>query len=81
MLQRLPVTHLNEVKTGETIIVSSTRGADPQQFTAITLLAGAEGLVNMRRASLARAAASGGAQASQSMGSWNLGDLSMIPMP
>ena len=81
MLQHLPVTHLNEVKTGETIIVSSTRGADPQQFTAITLLAGAEGLVNMRRASLARATASGGAQASQSMGNWNLGDLSMIPMP
>jgi hypothetical protein len=75
------VTHLNEVKTGETIIISSTRGADPQQLTAITLLAGAEGLVNMRRAALARAAASGGAQANQSMGNWNLGDLSMIPMP
>lgn len=81
MLQRLPVTHLNEVKTGETIIISSTREADPQQLTAITLLAGAEGLVNMRRAALARAAASGGAQANQSMGNWNLGDLSMIPMP
>jgi hypothetical protein len=81
MLQHLPVTHLNEVKTGETVIISSTRGTDPQQLTAITLLAGAEGLVNMRRAALARAATRNGGQSSQSMGNWNLGDLSMIPMP
>lgn len=47
MLERLPVVTLAEVKPGEMIIVSSTKGADPTRLTAISLLAGAEPLLTM----------------------------------
>ena len=47
MLERLPTIALADVKVGDTIIVSSTRGADPSRLTAITLLSGADALLNM----------------------------------
>jgi co-chaperonin GroES (HSP10) len=47
MLERLPVVTLAEVKPGEMIIVSSTKGADPTRLTAISLLAGVEPLLTM----------------------------------
>jgi len=47
MLERLPTTTLSEVKVGDTIIVSSTRGADPSRLTAISLISGADTLLNM----------------------------------
>ena len=42
MLERLPTIALADVKPGEMIIVSSTKGADPTRLTAISLLSGAE---------------------------------------
>lgn len=47
MLERLPTIALADVKTGDTIIVSSTKGADPSRLTAITLVSGADILLNM----------------------------------
>ncbi len=47
MLERLPTIALADVKTGDTIIVSSTKGADPARLTAITLVSGADTLLNM----------------------------------
>jgi co-chaperonin GroES (HSP10) len=50
MLERLPTIALADVKTGDTIIVSSTKGADPTRLTAISLVSGAETLLNMAAA-------------------------------
>ncbi|MCM3900704.1 MAG: hypothetical protein ND866_03275 [Pyrinomonadaceae bacterium] len=50
MLERLPTIALADVKVGDTIIVSSTKGADAARLTAISLVAGAETLFNMMAA-------------------------------
>jgi hypothetical protein len=42
MLDRLPAVPLSELKTGDALIVSSARGADPSKITAFTLVAGVE---------------------------------------
>jgi hypothetical protein len=77
MLERMPATTLNEIKPGETVVVSSTSSTSPDHLTAVTLLAGADALIAMRQAAAAQAqgASSGGVHA----GTWNLGDMSMIP--
>lgn len=50
MLERLPTIALADVKVGDTIIVSSTKGADPARLTAISLVAGADTFLNMMAA-------------------------------
>lgn len=50
MLERLPTIAVADVKVGDTIIVSSTKGADPTRLTAITLISGADTLLNMMAA-------------------------------
>jgi hypothetical protein len=47
MLERLPTISLADVKVGDTIIVSSTQGADPTRLTAISLISGADTLLAM----------------------------------
>jgi hypothetical protein len=47
MLERLPTISIADVKVGDTIIVSSTQGADPTRLTAISLIAGADTLLAM----------------------------------
>ncbi len=47
MLERLPTISVNELKAGDTIVVSSTKGADEARLTAITLVSGADTLLNM----------------------------------
>lgn len=47
MLERMPTISLADVKQGDTIIVSSTKGADPTRLTAITLVNGAETILAM----------------------------------
>ncbi len=47
MLERLPTIAIADVKVGDTIIVSSTKGADPTRVTAISLISGADTLLNM----------------------------------
>ena len=60
MLERLPTIALADVKVGDTIIVSSTKGADPSRLTAISLISGADTLLNMLAA---RQPAAGGQSA------------------
>jgi hypothetical protein len=47
MFERLPTIAIADVKVGDTIIVSSTKGADPTRLTAISLITGADTLLNM----------------------------------
>jgi co-chaperonin GroES (HSP10) len=47
MLERLPTIAIADVKVGDTIIVSSTKGADPTRLTAISFITGADTLLNM----------------------------------
>src|SRR5437773_8057704 len=47
LLERLPTISISELKVGDTIIMSSLPGSDPTQFTAISLVAGVEPLLQM----------------------------------
>lgn len=47
MLERLPVVKVGDLKLGDIVIVSSTRGAKPDQVTAISMLANAEMLLQV----------------------------------
>jgi hypothetical protein len=46
-LERLPIISVADLKAGDTIIVSSTKGADAARLTAISLVSGADTLLNM----------------------------------
>ena len=50
MLERLPTITVADLKAGDTIIVSSTKGADVTRLTAISLVSGADTLLNMMAA-------------------------------
>lgn len=50
VLERLPIISLNDLKVGDTIIMSSLQGSDPTQLTAISLVAGIEPLLTMMAA-------------------------------
>ncbi len=47
IIERLPAATMDDLKVGSAIVVVSTRGADPDELTAITLLANADFLVQM----------------------------------
>jgi len=47
MIERMPATKLEDLKPGEMIVVSSTKGAKSDEITAITLLANADMLIRM----------------------------------
>jgi len=47
MLERLPTISVSELKVGDTIIMSSTQGQDPERITAISMVAGVEQLLTM----------------------------------
>lgn len=51
MLERMPAVEFSSLKPGDTVIVASTLGAKPDTFTAITLLAGAQPILDMLAAS------------------------------
>jgi hypothetical protein len=42
LLERMPAFNLAELKPGDALILSSTRGADPSKVTAITVVSGVE---------------------------------------
>ena len=50
LLERLPVISINDLKVGDTIIMSSLQGSDPTQLTAISLVTGIEPLLTMMAA-------------------------------
>ena len=47
MLERMPLSKLEDLKAGETIVVSSTKGAKSDQVTAIMMLANADTILQM----------------------------------
>ena len=47
LLERQPVISIGDLKVGDTIIMSSLQGSDPNQLTAISLVAGIEPLLAM----------------------------------
>lgn len=50
MIENLPAVTLSELKPGEMVLVSSTKGADPARATAITLVSGVEPIFTMLQA-------------------------------
>ena len=50
VLERLPIISINDLKVGDTIIMSSLQGSDPTQLTAISLVTGIEPLLTMMAA-------------------------------
>ena len=77
-MEFMPKVGVDTLKAGETIVVASSKSVNPGEVTAITVLAGADGLVAMARM---RASQSGRSAASNgpSMG-MNLDVMSMVPM-
>ena len=60
MLERMPQAKLEDLKPGEMIVVSSTKGAKNDQVTAIMMLANADFLLQMAAAQAGGGAARGG---------------------
>ena len=50
IIENLPPVTLAELKAGDMVLVSSTKGADPSRATAITLVSGVEPIFNMLQA-------------------------------
>lgn len=50
LLERLPTISINDLKVGDTVIMSSTQGSDPTRLTAISLVTGVEPLLAMMSA-------------------------------
>jgi hypothetical protein len=59
MVEMMPAGTLEDVKPGQTVIVSSTKGATSDRVTGIMLLANAEMLVRMATAQSGAGAAAG----------------------
>jgi hypothetical protein len=69
MLEALPAAKLDELKPGESIVVSSTQGSSADSLTAIMLVANADMLIQMASAqSSGRAGNRGGDQGINTMG-------------
>ena len=66
MLERMPSLPLTDLKVGDQIIVSSTKGATAEQMTAITILTGVEALIAARPAAAPQGGRGGG------MGAWSM---------
>jgi hypothetical protein len=47
MLERMPLSKVEDLKVGETIVVSSTKGAKSNEVTAIMMLANADSILRM----------------------------------
>lgn len=67
LLERQPVISITDLKVGDTIIMSSLQGSDPNQLTAISLVAGIEPLLAM----MAQRPQAGGGQAGRPQGDLN----------
>lgn len=61
MIERMPPAKLEDLKPGDTIVVSSTKGAKSDEITAITLLANADLLIRMATMAASRPGPQGGA--------------------
>ena len=70
IIDSVPAATLAELKPGEMVLISSTAGADPSRFTAITLVAGVEPLFAMLQA---RQAGGGQPNRPPNLGTINIG--------
>jgi hypothetical protein len=77
LMEFMPKIAVDGLKTGETIVVASSKGGKPDEVTAVTLLAGADFLVTMAQARGAQGGRPGAANG-PSMG-MNLDVMSMVP--
>jgi hypothetical protein len=77
MLEHMPAAKLDELKTGEKVVVSSTKGAKPDEITAIMLLGNADMLIQMATVPSGRGAGAGGAGA----GGMGMGGLQTLDLP
>jgi Cu/Ag efflux protein CusF len=77
MLERMPAAKLEELKAGEKIVVSSTKGAKPDELTALMLLGNADMLIQMATVPSGRGAG-GGAPGGGGMG---MGGLQTLDLP
>jgi hypothetical protein len=79
MLERMPAAKLDELKAGEKIVVSSTKGAKSDEITAIMLLGNADMLIQMATVpSSGGRGAGGGAPGGGGMG---MGGLQSLDLP
>ena len=60
MFDQLPAFSLAELKTGDSVLVSSTKGADPSRVTAIAIVSGVAPLLQGNRAPVSLGAMSVG---------------------
>jgi hypothetical protein len=92
MIEMMPVVKLDELKPGDTIIVSSTKGAHDGEVTAIMVLANADMLIQMAsaRANNGRSGSAqqqgaqggqGGMQGAAGMGSIGASSLGGLELP
>lgn len=77
MLERMPAAKLDELKAGEKIVVSSTKGAKPDEITAIMLLGNADMLIQM--ATVPSGGRGGGTPAGA--GGMGMGGLQSLDLP
>ena len=80
MLERMPTAKIDEIKVGESIVVSSTVGAKADEITAITLLANAEMMIQMaqqRQAAAGGTATGAGLSLGGGLGGMDMGMISM----
>ncbi len=78
MLDRMPSAKIEDIKVGESIVVSSTVGAKSDEITAITLLANADMIIAMAQRQGAAGGAPGG-MGGLSLGGGDMG-MGMISM-
>jgi hypothetical protein len=78
MLERMPAAKLDELKAGEKIVVSSTKGAKSDEITAIMLLGNADMLIQMATVPSGGRGAGGGAAGGGGMG---MGGLQSLDLP
>jgi hypothetical protein len=78
MVERMPAAKFDELKTGEKVVVSSTKGAKPDEITAIMLLGNADMLIQMATVPSGGRGAGGGAPGGGGMG---MGGLQTLDLP
>jgi hypothetical protein len=75
MLERMPQAKLEDLKPGEMIVVSSTKGAKNDQVTAIMMLANADFLLQMVAAQSGGGRSGGGMPGGGGMGGGGMGGM------
>lgn len=81
MIERMPAARIEDLKPGETVVVSSTRGTARDEVTAILLLGNAARLVEMAAAQQQRQAAGMGMQGAGMGAGINGGSLGGFELP